>query len=345
MLTLPLSRYWAILIAMEEDQKIAACEEVVRRIVAEITSVSENLRTQAGRVSLQPPAVWLQMNSGPRSSLDDEACARIHNAWMEAESVRARAAVAVEQRWRREESALSVDDYCRKGEAAAELHGADLGAVRLFLARLHNEYKAAGKKRAELRGAILEELEAIRAVVGLTEADRDLLLLDVGAFRAKEAAPPDEGQPKVTQPQRPEPPVAGPGTSRGRESFELEPPPGETLGFRLGVEAAAAHAKQRRAKRPRPKKAAKRKAGAKANVTRPEAAKQYPTSLGRNIDRLRKDCGWSFDELAKKTGIEKKLILAHVNEGTRPQPRIAKLYADAFTKALGRPISASDLEK
>jgi len=239
MLTLPLSRYWAILIAMEEDQKIAACEEVVRRIVAEITSVSENLRTQAGRVSLQPPAVWLQMNSGPRSSLDDEACARIHNAWMEAESVRARAAVAVEQRWRREESALSVDDYCRKGEAAAELHGADLGAVRLFLARLHNEYKAAGKKRAELRGAILEELEAIRAVVGLTEADRDLLLLDVGAFRAKEAAPPDEGQPKVTQPQRPEPPVAGPGTSRGRESFELEPPPGETRGQCEALETRA----------------------------------------------------------------------------------------------------------
>lgn len=160
-----------------------------------------------------------------------------------------------------------------------------------------------------------------------------------------EAPQPNEGQPKATQSERPKPPVQGPRASRGRERFELEPLPGETLGVGLGVEAAPAHAKQPRAKRPRPKKAAKRKAGAKANVTRPEAAKQYPTSLGRNIDRLRKDCGWSFDELAKKTGIEKKLILAHVNEGTRPQPRIAKLYADAFTKALGRPISASDLEK
>ena len=80
---------------------------------------------------------------------------------------------------------------------------------------------------------------------------------------------------------------------------------------------------------------------APAPAKRPRAR----TSLGSNIDRLRKDCGWSFDELAKKTGIEKKLILAHVNAGTRPHPRIAKLYADAFTKALGRPISATDLQE
>jgi len=68
------------------------------------------------------------------------------------------------------------------------------------------------------------------------------------------------------------------------------------------------------------------------------------TAVGRNIDRLRKECGWSLDQLAKETGIDKKSILSHVNKGVRPIPRILKEYAQAFSKALERKIIAPDLE-
>lgn len=67
--------------------------------------------------------------------------------------------------------------------------------------------------------------------------------------------------------------------------------------------------------------------------------------IGRNIDNLRIECGWSFDKLAEKTGIDKKLILAHVNKGTKPVPRIRKEYAQAFSEELKRKITAVDLEK
>lgn len=66
---------------------------------------------------------------------------------------------------------------------------------------------------------------------------------------------------------------------------------------------------------------------------------------GQNIDRLRKECGWSFDMLANKTGIDKKLILSHVNKSKKPHPRTMRDYAQAFAKALNRQITAADLEK
>jgi DNA-binding XRE family transcriptional regulator len=68
------------------------------------------------------------------------------------------------------------------------------------------------------------------------------------------------------------------------------------------------------------------------------------TAIGRNIDKLRKECGWSLDKLAKETGIDKKSIISHVNKGVRPIPRILKEYAQAFSKALDRKITAPDLE-
>jgi len=70
-----------------------------------------------------------------------------------------------------------------------------------------------------------------------------------------------------------------------------------------------------------------------------------PTAIARNINRLRKECGWSLDDLSKETGIGKKLILSHVNKGATPRPRILKEYAQAFSKALRRSITAPDLEK
>ncbi|MGC1907702.1 MAG: helix-turn-helix transcriptional regulator [Candidatus Acidiferrum sp.] len=67
--------------------------------------------------------------------------------------------------------------------------------------------------------------------------------------------------------------------------------------------------------------------------------------IGRNIDQLRKECGWTFDDLADKTGIDKKNILAHVNEGRKPRPRTMREYAQAFSKEQQRKITVAELEK
>ena len=67
--------------------------------------------------------------------------------------------------------------------------------------------------------------------------------------------------------------------------------------------------------------------------------------LAANLDRLRKECGWSYDELADQTGIDKKLILQHVNRGSRPRPKTLRTYADAFTRALERTVTVEELEK
>jgi hypothetical protein len=77
----------------------------------------------------------------------------------------------------------------------------------------------------------------------------------------------------------------------------------------------------------------------------PATGNKPKSPIGRNIDRLRKECGWSFDDLVDKTGIDKKNILAHVNEGRKPRPRTMKEYAQAFSKEQQREITVAELEK
>jgi hypothetical protein len=81
---------------------------------------------------------------------------------------------------------------------------------------------------------------------------------------------------------------------------------------------------------------------AEPQTTQP--AKSYKTNLGRNVDRLRRECGWSFDELAAKTGLDKKLILGHVNGGKSAHLKTVKTYALAFEKKLNRPVTVAELE-
>jgi helix-turn-helix protein len=69
------------------------------------------------------------------------------------------------------------------------------------------------------------------------------------------------------------------------------------------------------------------------------------TRIGQNIERFRKDCGWSLNELADKTGIDKKQVVSHVNAKSRPHPRNLKVYADALSKGLGTKITVNDLER
>jgi hypothetical protein len=83
-----------------------------------------------------------------------------------------------------------------------------------------------------------------------------------------------------------------------------------------------------------------------ANLTNEvRQTKTYKTALGRNIDNCRLECGWSFDDLANWTTIDKRVILRHVNEGTHAVPRILKIYADIFAKQLVRRITVADLLK
>jgi hypothetical protein len=66
--------------------------------------------------------------------------------------------------------------------------------------------------------------------------------------------------------------------------------------------------------------------------------------FGRNIDRLRKECGWSFDDLAKVTDLDKKLILGHVNDGKGAHPKTLAIYASVFTEKMGRRVTVAELE-
>lgn len=67
------------------------------------------------------------------------------------------------------------------------------------------------------------------------------------------------------------------------------------------------------------------------------------TTFGGKLNRLRLESGWSYDELAKATGIDKKLIINHLKKGKRAHPSTLALYATAFTKKLGRTITGADL--
>jgi hypothetical protein len=77
---------------------------------------------------------------------------------------------------------------------------------------------------------------------------------------------------------------------------------------------------------------------------RSEAVDYRRTPLGRNIDRLRKECGWSFDDLADKTDLDRRLVLGHVNEGKGALPRTLRRYATAFSDALNRPVTVAELQ-
>ena len=71
--------------------------------------------------------------------------------------------------------------------------------------------------------------------------------------------------------------------------------------------------------------------------------KNYKTALARNVDRLRRECGWSFNALSKASGVDKKAILRHVNAGGRAKVRTLNAYAEAFSKELHRIVTAEEL--
>ena len=67
--------------------------------------------------------------------------------------------------------------------------------------------------------------------------------------------------------------------------------------------------------------------------------------IGQNINSFRKECGWSYEDLAKATGLDKKSVLSHVNRGVQPHPKTMREYAQAFTKQLKRQVTIQELEQ
>jgi hypothetical protein len=73
------------------------------------------------------------------------------------------------------------------------------------------------------------------------------------------------------------------------------------------------------------------------------AVKQYPTTVGKNIDRYRNLCGLSFDLLAQLTKLSKSTVLNHVNKGAKPHPEALADYAVVFSGKLGTTVTVEDL--
>ena len=74
-----------------------------------------------------------------------------------------------------------------------------------------------------------------------------------------------------------------------------------------------------------------------------QAGRTWPSTLARNLDRLRGETGLSYDDLATKTGLDKTLIMGHIVHGNKPYPKTLVVYADTFTALLQRQVSVSDL--
>ena len=67
------------------------------------------------------------------------------------------------------------------------------------------------------------------------------------------------------------------------------------------------------------------------------------TAVGQNIERLRYEIGFSYEELASSMGVEKKTVWANATGRTMPRPQTLKLYADVFSKVLGRTVSVEEI--
>ena len=67
------------------------------------------------------------------------------------------------------------------------------------------------------------------------------------------------------------------------------------------------------------------------------------TAVGKNIERLRFEIGFSYEELASSMEVERKTVWANASGRTMPRPQTLKLYADVFSDKLGRPVSVEEI--
>jgi hypothetical protein len=70
----------------------------------------------------------------------------------------------------------------------------------------------------------------------------------------------------------------------------------------------------------------------------------WKSSVRENLQKLRRECGWSYEELAKQVDLDKKLVIGHLKHGKGLHPETLKKYARAFSDWLERPISPDKLD-
>lgn len=69
------------------------------------------------------------------------------------------------------------------------------------------------------------------------------------------------------------------------------------------------------------------------------------TRIGRNIDKFRKECGWSKSELARiMEDSDKSLVLDHIKGRVKPCAERMKDYAELFSHKLQIQITVALLE-
>lgn len=64
--------------------------------------------------------------------------------------------------------------------------------------------------------------------------------------------------------------------------------------------------------------------------------------LAQNLERLRRECGWTLDRLAEEAGLHRTTVMRHA-KGDSARSANVKQYAVAFARGLGRSISIDDL--
>lgn len=64
--------------------------------------------------------------------------------------------------------------------------------------------------------------------------------------------------------------------------------------------------------------------------------------LAQNLEKLRRECGWTLDRLAEEAGLHRTTVIRHAR-GHSARPANVKQYADAFARGLGRSVSIDDL--
>jgi ribosome-binding protein aMBF1 (putative translation factor) len=67
--------------------------------------------------------------------------------------------------------------------------------------------------------------------------------------------------------------------------------------------------------------------------------------VGLNIERLRQECGWSYDDLAGAVGIHKSGVIRHAHGKQGMRRKTLQDYVEAFKKKLDQPITADDLKR
>jgi DNA-binding XRE family transcriptional regulator len=65
--------------------------------------------------------------------------------------------------------------------------------------------------------------------------------------------------------------------------------------------------------------------------------------LGKRLTALRREAGWSLEDMAAKVGVAKSTLVEASHGRTRLHNRNLQAIADAFTKQLNRPVTVRDL--